>query len=115
MYICSMDAPKIIVRAARLDDAAVIAHAVAKAIGDEAALQAYCGDDYLAVLTEVARREGTFAEFYEKAFAECHERICLIVDSDNPNAERLYTSLGFKRVGTCLFFGHQMWYLQKRK
>lgn len=44
---------------ARREDAATIAHAVAMAIGDEVALRAYCGDDYHAVLTEIARREGT--------------------------------------------------------
>ncbi len=178
-------------RPAGPEDAEVIAQAVAMAIGDEAALRAYCGDDYLAVLTEVARRkgtqyswqhalvaevektragavvgydgarlaelrEGTFAvlreqightpiiadeteagevyldsvgvlpafrglgvgralvaAFCDKAFAEGHERVGLIVDCANPKAEKLYTSLGFKRVGTKQFFGHQMWHLQK--
>lgn len=188
-----MEFPKIIVRRAVREDAAVIARVVAMAIGDEAALRAYCGDDYLAVLTEVARREGTqyswqsalvaevegavagavvgydgarlaelregtfavlreqvgrvptiadeceagevyldsvgvlpefrglgvgrelVAAFCEKAFAEGHERVGLIVDFDNPQAERLYASLGFERVGTKFFFGHRMWHLQKRK
>ena len=50
---------RIVVRAARREDADVIARVVAMAIGDEQALRAYCGDDYLAVLTEVARREAT--------------------------------------------------------
>lgn len=186
-----MDAPRISVRPARREDAAVIARAVAMAIGDEAALRAYCGDDYLAVLTEVARRkgtqygwqyalvaevegvtagavvgydgallgvlrEGTFAvlqekigrtptipdecevgevyldsvgvlpafrglgvgralvaAFCEKAFTEGHERVGLIVDYANPTAEKLYTALGFERVGTKLFFGHRMWHLQR--
>ena len=186
-----MDATRIIVRAAKPEDAAIIAHAVAMAIGDEIALSNYCGDDYLAVLTEIARgeatqyawryalvaevegvpagaivgydgaqlnmlREGTFAvlrtcigrtptiadeteagEYYldsvgvlpeyrglgvgralvaafcDKAFAEGYERVGLIVDYDNPQAEKLYSSLGFERVGTRLFFGHQMWHLQK--
>lgn len=49
-----------------------------------------------------------------RAFAEGHERVGLIVDFDNPKAERLYSSLGFVRVGTKLFLGHQMWHLQKR-
>lgn len=169
----------------------MIARAVAMAIGDEAALRAYCGDDYLAVLTEVARRkgtqyswqyalvaeaegvqagavvgydgallaalrEGTFAvlreqigrtptipdeceagevyldsvgvlpafrglgvgralvaAFCEKAFTEGHERVGLIVDDANPTAEKLYTALGFERVGTKQFFGHRMWHLQR--
>lgn len=188
-----MDASKIIVRSARREDAATIARAVAMAIGDEAALRAYCGDDYFAVLTEVAEREGTqyswrfalvaevegalagavvgydgarlaelregtfavlreqigqvptiadeteagevyldsvgvlpqfrslgvgralVAAFCKKAFAEGHERVGLIVDYANPNAEKLYASLGFERVGTKQFFGHQMWHLQRRK
>lgn len=188
-----MGTPKIIVRPAMREDAAVIARAVAMAIGDEVALRNYCGDDYLDVLTEVARREdtqycwecvlvaevesvvagaivgydgallgelreGTYAvirerigrtptipdeteagEFYldsvgvlpefrglgvgralvdaltEKAFAEGHEQVGLIVDLDNPQAEKLYASLGFERVGTKLFFGHKMWHLQRRR
>ncbi len=186
-----MGTPKIRVRQARREDAATIAKAVAMAIGDEAALRAYCGDDYLGVLTEIARREGaqyswqfalvaevegvvagavvgydgarlaelregTFAvirehigrtptipdetqagevyldslgvlpkfrglgvggelvaAFCEKAFVEGGERVGLIVDYANPNADRLYSSLGFERVGTKLFFGHRMWHLQR--
>ena len=50
-----------------------------------------------------------------KAFAEGHERVGLIVDTDNPQAEKLYTSIGFSRVGTRQFFGHQMWHLQASK
>lgn len=186
-----METPKIRVRQARREDAATIAKAVAMAIGDEAALRAYCGDDYLGVLTEIARREGTqyswqfalvaevegvvagavvgydgarlaelregtfavirehigrtptipdetqageayldslgvlpkfrglgvggelVAVFCEKAFVEGRERVGLIVDYANPNADRLYSSLGFERVGTKLFFGHRMWHLQR--
>ena len=55
------------------------------------------------------------AAFCDKAFVEGHERVGLIVDYDNPNAEKLYTSLGFARVGTKQFFGHQMWHLQRVK
>lgn len=51
----------------------------------------------------------------ERAFSEGHERVGLIVDYDNPRAERLYTSLGFRRVGTRHFLGHQMWHLQKMR
>ena len=51
------------------------------------------------------------AALCEKVFKEGHERVGLIVDSDNPKAERLYASLGFERVGIRLFFGHQMWHL----
>ena len=187
-----MKAPKITIRSARVEDAATIARAVAMAIGDKEALRAYCGDDYMAVLTQIAAtkgtqyswqyalvaevdgtaagavvgydgddlqllREGTFAivrqltgripnianeteggeyyldsvgvlpefrglnvgrtlvrEFCNKVFATQHNCVGLIVDSNNPQAERLYTSLGFERVGTRLFFGHQMWHLQLR-
>ena len=187
-----MTTSKIIVRAARREDAVVIARVVAMAIGDSEALQVYCGDDHLAVLTEVAAREatqyswqnaliaevggvaagvvvgydgarlgalreGTFAvlrerigrvpqiadetevgEYYldsvgvlpefrgigvgralvaalcDRAFAEGHQRVGLIVDTDNAQAAGLYTSQGFERVGTKLFFGHQMWHLQRQ-
>ena len=187
-----MRAPKITIRSARVEDAATIAHAVAMAIGDKEALRAYCGDDYMAVLTQIAAtkgtqyswqyalvaevdgtaagavvgydgddlqllREGTFAivqqltgrvpnianeteggeyyldsvgvlpefrglnvgrtlvrEFCNKVFATQHNCVGLIVDSNNPQAEKLYTSLGFERVGTRLFFGHRMWHLQLR-
>lgn len=55
------------------------------------------------------------AAFCDRAFAEGHERVGLIVDCENHNAERLYTSLGFERVGRKRFFGHQMWHLQRVK
>ena len=181
----------IIVRPAGREDAEVVAKTVAMAIGNEVALRNYCGEEYLAVLAEIARREatqyswryalaaevdgevagaivgydgarlselreGTFAvlsectgcvpvvadetevgEYYldsvgvlpefrgcgvgqalvaafcDRAFAEGHERVGLIVDCENPNAERLYTSLGFERVGRKRFFGHDMWHLQR--
>ena len=187
-----MDAKMITVRAARREDAAVIAHAVAMAIGDEIALCNYCGEDYMAVLKDIAAadatqyswryalvaevdgaaigavvgydggelmalRNGTFevlkraigrvpnivdeteaGEYYldsiavepefrscgvgralilslcDRAAAEGHSRVGLIVDCSNPQAERLYSSLGFERVGERIFFGHQMWHLQKK-
>ena len=52
------------------------------------------------------------AAFCSKVFAEGHQRVGLIVDIENPQAESLYASLGFRRVGTKLFFGHKMWHLQ---
>ena len=57
--------------------------------------------------------QALIAAFCDKAFTEGHERVGLIVDFDNPQAQRLYTSLGFERVGTRMFFGHRMWHLQK--
>ena len=188
-----MESKTIIVRKAVREDAAVIAEAVAMAIGDERALRNYCGEEYMAVLTEIARheatqyswqyalvaevdgvtagavvgydgarlselREGTFAvlrermghipvvadeteagEYYldsvgvlpefrgygvgrilieafcDKVFAAGCEKVGLIVDCDNYNAEKLYASLGFERVGRKRFFGHDMWHLQRRK
>lgn len=188
-----MKSVKIRVRSAVQNDAPIIARAVAMAIGDEAALRNYCGDEYLEVLTEIARREstqyswcyalvaevdgavagaivgydgarlnelreGTFAvlresigrtptiadeteagecyldsvavlpefrgvgvgrelinAFCDKAFSENGDCVGLIVDCDNIEAEKLYNSLGFNRVGTRDFFGHQMWHLQRQR
>lgn len=182
---------KISVRPANAADAPIIGRAVAMAIGDEQTLQSYCGEDYLSILTEIARcentqyswqnslvaevdgavagaiigydgallevlREGTFAvvkkhlgrvpdianetqpgEYYldsvgvlpdfrglgigkelisafcSHVFSQGHKRVGLIVDFNNPDAEKLYASLGFKRVGTRQFFEHRMWHLQK--
>lgn len=51
----------------------------------------------------------------DRAFSAGHKRVGLIVDYNNPNAETLYTSLGFSRVGTKTFLGHKMWHLQAIK
>ncbi len=51
------------------------------------------------------------AAIHEKALAEGHKQLGLIVDFDNPTAERLYTKLGFHRVGPRIFAGHKMWHL----
>ncbi|MBQ2373827.1 MAG: GNAT family N-acetyltransferase [Alistipes sp.] len=53
------------------------------------------------------------AAFCKNVFAKGYERVGLIVDCDNARAEKLYISLGFKCVGTRLFFGHDMWHLQR--
>ena len=74
--------------------------------------------DSIAVLPEF-RGQGVASAlinaFCDKAFAQGHNRVGLIVDFDNPNAEKLYTSLGFERVGTRIFFGHKMWHLQRKR
>lgn len=49
----------------------------------------------------------------DRAFAEGHERVGLIVDVNNPKAEKLYAELGFVRVGMKKFLGHDMWHLQR--
>lgn len=51
----------------------------------------------------------------DKAFAKGHEKAGLLVDKKNPDAERLYLSLGFQRVEPRKLFGHQMWHLQATK
>lgn len=51
--------------------------------------------------------------FAERAFTEGAERVGLIVDCENPHAERLYTAQGFECVGDCTFFGHRMHHLQR--
>lgn len=50
--------------------------------------------------------------FAHRAFDQGYERVGLIVDFENPEAERLYSSIGFRRVGRRLFYGHNMWHLQ---
>lgn len=189
----NMNKPEIIIRPACIEDAAAIARTVAEAIGDEVALNNYCGKDYLSVLTEISQaegtqyswrnaivaecegrvvgsvvgydgarlaelREGTFAvlrnrvgrvpdiadeteagehyldslsvapqyqrlgigrrlidAFCQRAFSEGAERVGLIVDAENPNAEKLYLSQGFTHVGERIFFNHQMHHLQRTK
>lgn len=51
----------------------------------------------------------------DMAFEQGYERVGLIVDVDNPDAERLYTSLDFSRVGNKRFLGHAMYHLQARR
>ena len=53
--------------------------------------------------------------FCERAFSEEAERVGLIVEEENATAEKVYSSLGFKRVGERLFFGHKMYHLQREK
>ena len=54
------------------------------------------------------------AALRDKAFAEGHARAGLLVDEENPKAERLYRTLGFERVEARQLFGHRMWHLQAR-
>ena len=50
----------------------------------------------------------------DKAFSEGHQRVGLLVDMDNPTAERLYTSLGFQRINSKQLFTHQLWHMQRK-
>lgn len=66
---------RVVVRPATPADAEVIARIVALAIGDPAVLCHYCGEDHLAVLTEVARREATQYSWQAALIAEVDGRI----------------------------------------
>lgn len=46
------------------------------------------------------------------AFFAGHKTVGLSVDPDNPKAEKLYISFGFKFVGEQLFLGHKLKHLQ---
>ena len=48
----------------------------------------------------------------EEASKSEHRLIGLLVDFENPNAERLYSTIGFRYVGERPFFGHMMKHLQ---
>lgn len=48
----------------------------------------------------------------EEAFAAGYERVGLLVDSVNPDAERLYARLGFVRCGEMDLLGHRMFRMQ---
>lgn len=74
--------------------------------------------DSIGVLPEF-RKMGIATKLIEamrdKIFAEEHTHFGLIVDFDNPTAERLYTQIGFRRVGQRTFLGHKMWHLVNKK
>jgi ribosomal protein S18 acetylase RimI-like enzyme len=185
IYLCNMCHEKIIIRAARREDASLIAQVVVMAIGGDPAthpiypmflelakrefsqysyrnaLVAQIGSvsvgaivgydgDRLRELREpvfdlykmhtgrelVIEDETDGGEFYldsvavlsqyqglgvgamllsamrDKAFETGFERVGLLVDWDNPRAEKLYHSLGFERINETLFLGHKMWHMQ---
>ena len=66
---------KITTRPATREDAEIIAKAIAMAIGDEEALRRYCGDDYMAVLAEIARCEATQYSWQYAIVAEIEGRV----------------------------------------
>lgn len=47
-----------------------------------------------------------------KAFASGHNIVGLSVDTENPDAEKLYVKIGFRCVGQQLFLGHHLKHLQ---
>ena len=51
----------------------------------------------------------------EKALNEYGKDLGLLVDFENPDAERLYESVGFERMNVKDFLGHKMWHLVVRQ
>ena len=51
----------------------------------------------------------------DEAFDAGYKRVGLLVDMINPEAERLYERLGFRRVGEVSFLGHKMYHMQSVK
>ena len=71
--------------------------------------------DSIAVYPEY-RRQGIAKALLNAAIAKAHDLglpAGLLVDKANPNAERLYTALGFKYVGDKTWGGHGMKHLVK--
>ena len=70
--------------------------------------------DSLAVLPEY-RGRGVGAQLIlavkDRAFNEYNKNLGLLVDFENPDAERLYQSVGFERADVKYFLGHKMWHL----
>ena len=62
-----------------------------------------------------ARYNRETLEVLYKAFERGYERVGLLVDIDNPRAEKLYSSFGFERVNETTFLGHRMWHMQAKK
>ena len=50
-----------------------------------------------------------------KTLNEYGKNLGLLVDFENPNAERLYKSVGFERMNVKDFLGHKMWHLVIRQ
>lgn len=49
----------------------------------------------------------------ENALVKGHQRVGLLVDVSNPQAEDLYHSLGFQRINLTTLFNHSLWHMQK--
>ena len=53
-----------------------------------------------------------FEAIIKYAFEQGHKTIGLLVDTDNPKAEKLYRKIGFEEVGKKDFMGHTMKHIQ---
>ncbi len=85
-----MNTSNIVIRPARHEDAATIAKVVAMAIGDERALQGYCGNDCLAVLTAIARTKGAQYSWQNALVAEYEGQVAgAVVGYDGARLEQL--------------------------
>lgn len=74
--------------------------------------------DSISVLPEFRGKgigERLLKSMIEKAIKEGHSCVGLLVDSDNPRAEKLYQKIGFQRKNETTFLGHKMWHLQLTK
>lgn len=79
------------------------------------------GEFYVDSLAVLPRYRGLgigrrlLAEARDRAFAAGFSKVGLLVDFENPAAEKLYASLGFRRVNPTTFLGHDMWHMQAVK
>lgn len=55
---------------------------------------------------------GLFSAMVARAAGLGHATVGLLVDDDNPRAEKLYARLGFRTVGKVDFLGHMMKHMQ---
>lgn len=55
---------------------------------------------------------GLFSAMISRAAGLGHTTVGLLVDEDNPRAEKLYARLGFRTVGRVDFLGHPMKHMQ---
>ena len=51
----------------------------------------------------------------DRAFDAGFDKVGLLVDFTNPRAEKLYASLGFRRVNATKFLGLDMWHMQAER
>ena len=74
--------------------------------------------DSIAVLPEyrgLGIGKGLLHALKERALKGYGKNLGLLVDFENPEAERLYKSVGFERMNVKDFLGHKMWHLVIRQ